>query len=375
MTTAKQLDSEVGVAKDPIRKQLTEASDELRRTNSPVRVPPPRMDATPPALVVITDSKEEEFSEAPPRMISAEGKQDKSKVVQDSREATPPSNHSPSTSAAYHASPADKGRNEVGSLQSMQVTSAGGHGRDISSSEEEELGEVEFVYVDDEGMEAGERERLQRMRKCVVKPPAEGVRNPNVGTSPEVGGGMGEVSSHRNPVPPNAVAVNGSNEMIRNGHSSVNENSRSNKPSLELGSPSRSVERFHRRNKGEGEVVRTVYMTNAKQAAKVKQFFTTLQQHANKLGSEVAEQVQELIHALMVSGEGGRGVGEGGGRGKKEVEEGGRGNRERGGRDKGEVGERRDKRGRGSLNSKPSHAQLSEDKNWCILLSFPSSLL
>lgn len=38
-----------------------------------------------------------------------------------------------------------------------------------------------------------------------------------------------------------------------------------------------------------------------KQVAKLKQFFTTLQGFGNKLGSEAAEQVQELITALVVS--------------------------------------------------------------------------
>ena len=38
-----------------------------------------------------------------------------------------------------------------------------------------------------------------------------------------------------------------------------------------------------------------------RQVAKVKQFFTTLQQFGNKNGSEVAEQVQELITAVVVS--------------------------------------------------------------------------
>ncbi len=39
----------------------------------------------------------------------------------------------------------------------------------------------------------------------------------------------------------------------------------------------------------------------SKQVAKLKQFFTTLQGFGNKLGSEAAEQVQELITALVVS--------------------------------------------------------------------------
>ena len=39
----------------------------------------------------------------------------------------------------------------------------------------------------------------------------------------------------------------------------------------------------------------------AHQAAKVKQVFTTIQDYANRMGRDVAEQVQELIHAVMVS--------------------------------------------------------------------------
>ena len=38
-----------------------------------------------------------------------------------------------------------------------------------------------------------------------------------------------------------------------------------------------------------------------RQVAKVKQFFSTLQQFGNKMGSEAAEQVQELISAVVVS--------------------------------------------------------------------------
>lgn len=40
--------------------------------------------------------------------------------------------------------------------------------------------------------------------------------------------------------------------------------------------------------------------SSSKQSAKVKQFFTTLQMFGNKISQEVAEQVQELIAALVV---------------------------------------------------------------------------
>lgn len=50
-----------------------------------------------------------------------------------------------------------------------------------------------------------------------------------------------------------------------------------------------------------------------RQVAKVKRFFTTLQTFGNKISGEVAEQVQELIAALVVSGQWRQGWGEGGG--------------------------------------------------------------
>lgn len=297
--TTKQLDAGASIPKDVLRKQLT---GELERTNSPVRIPPSRMEATPPALVVISDNNEkrggvredQEVTEASPRKKVEE--QDKPEF-QDGREATPPRTHSPYANAEY-SSHREKGRREFGSLQSMQVTSAGGsgHGREPSSSEEEEMEDVELVLVEEEEEERGETP--QQKDSMMGSKPAG---------SPVVGGvreGFVGVSQHRvlhQHQPPNAVVMNGSKEHTRNGHSTASDGQLGKIPSPEVENPSQGGDRFHRRNRGEGGVVRTVHMTNAKQAAKVKQFFTTIQQHGNKLGSEVAEQVQELIHAVMVS--------------------------------------------------------------------------
>jgi len=52
---------------------------------------------------------------------------------------------------------------------------------------------------------------------------------------------------------------------------------------------------------GDEEVEGNLATPNVHQVAKLKRFFTTLQQFGNKMSSEVAEQVQELITALVVS--------------------------------------------------------------------------
>ena len=52
---------------------------------------------------------------------------------------------------------------------------------------------------------------------------------------------------------------------------------------------------------GDEEVEGNLATANVHQVAKLKRFFTTLQQFGNKMSSEVAEQVQELITALVVS--------------------------------------------------------------------------
>ena len=63
---------------------------------------------------------------------------------------------------------------------------------------------------------------------------------------------------------------------------------------------------------GDEEVEGNLATPNVHQVAKLKRFFTTLQQFGNKMSSEVAEQVQELITALVVSVLGIRERGKGG---------------------------------------------------------------
>ena len=89
-----------------------------------------------------------------------------------------------------------------------------------------------------------------------------------------------------------------SGERVKNGHSSHSVN----EPAVEFRRSADSNNNGQSRESGKDSAkTPSSSVMNVKQAAKVKQFFTTIQQHGNKVGREVAEQVQELIHALMVS--------------------------------------------------------------------------
>lgn len=292
--TTKQLDPEAGadVATDVIRKHLTKASEEL--TNSQVHTPSPKMEKTPPALVVISDRKGGTGEEVGSSPGKCDPVMDKPEAFQDNREATPPESRSPYVSTEYMSG---TGKGEVGSLQSMQVTSAsvGSHGRDGFSSGEEEMEDVELVLVED-----GEEGREGSRQKGNTAEGSKPIGGDDTGSRDARGGmretvGVSRHIGHHRP-PDVAVVMNGRKEQSQNGHGSNG----GKKSSPELESPSQGSDGFHRRDKEEMGVVRAMHTTNAKQAAKVKQFFNTIQQHGNKLGSEVAEQVQELIHALMV---------------------------------------------------------------------------
>lgn len=62
-----------------------------------------------------------------------------------------------------------------------------------------------------------------------------------------------------------------------------------------------SDDEAHSKEDGEGEVDAASLALRTKQSARVKQFFTTLQKFGNNMSRDGADQVQELISALLVS--------------------------------------------------------------------------
>lgn len=223
-----------------------------------------------------------------------------------------------------------RGNAGSGSLQSTTVTSAGnGGGVDdavTSDDDEEDVEGMDLVLVE-EGEEEGEGEGEDKQQNRAIhttsihaprgnaktvgseelrtrEDPHASRRESPSNRASDAGSHNGHHHHHHHHHRP--AGMNGSEERPRNDHTSSASISTQGKkyassPSAESPSQGGSNDGFHMRNNGEGNGGRLVAMTNAKQAAKVKQFFTTIQQHGNALGSEVAEQVQELIHALMVS--------------------------------------------------------------------------
>lgn len=302
-TAAKHSNSGVGVAKDTFRKQLVEAaSEELLKSSSPIHTPQ-RMEATPPALVVIETAQDGKM--LPGREGHAPS-HEHGKGVEDSREAMPPS---------LYSGAGDKGQGARDSLQSMQVTSAGSEVSNASSSEDE-MEELELVLVEEDGeplhsKDSGATGKASHSPSTDLQASMDSPRDSSVGVSSSHRGPPNQQSTkstntsslgapHRGRRPsPAPLLVNGrGKEPARNGHTPGNEHGKMLSP--EHRTPSQDGGGGG--GGGEGRNGReSSRIASAKQAAKVKQFFTTIQHHGNKLGCEVAEQVQELIHALMVS--------------------------------------------------------------------------
>ena len=226
--------------------------------------------------------------------------------------------------AASSASPVDKQdssrdrekfpRDKAGSLQSTVVTSVAegrslerrDSGRGEDDDDDDEDIDIDLVVVEDEE-EAG---LIQQAT------PTEGAASSKSSSpsshSQHSRDGEGTASQRHVRTAPShhtRPAVNGTSERLAKNHQN---HAVSPGVTLERKELASSGGFHHDRGKKEGEG-RTGGGNSNKQASKVKQFFTTIQQHANKLGSEVAEQVQELIHALVVSereGEGREGEGE-----------------------------------------------------------------
>ena len=299
-----------------------------------------RMEAKPPALVVISDNanskqaegerereREEEGGRGGREEVTPTGNRDHREEHPDAYRVT---REVGSDQNAYISSGniAENGCCDASSLQSTTVTSAsngggGGGADDDAMNSDEDVEGMDLVLVE-EGEEEEEeegrgREEQQRNRtihttsahtnvKTVGLEEVHAHGDPHVsrrGSPSTRGSDAGSQKGHHhhhNHHHHRPASINGREERPRNGHTSTSSTSAQGKKYISAESPSQGGnDGFHMRNKGEGNGGRVVAMTNAKQAAKVKQFFTTIQQHGNKLGSEVAEQVQELIHALMVS--------------------------------------------------------------------------
>ena len=179
-----------------------------------------------------------------------------------------------------------------GPLQSTKVTSANSRRKasDPASSEDEEVEEMDLVLVEDE-------EEPENLTGSSYSRSTAAVR--------DAGSTVSNVSAGKMDGPLNKSAdatINkvGTRSVFSAAANSFNKEHRNNPSSGDgIGVTAQDNEGFSEGNGRKSQKAASVI--SVKQAAKVKQFFTTIQQCGNKMGSEVAEQVQELIHALMVS--------------------------------------------------------------------------
>lgn len=248
-----------------------------------------RLNVEPPALVVIGKGGRGEEDGEERMAVSPSGSPvEENGSIRGLDEA---SNREASLSSKPYAS--DRG----GSLQSMVVTSVGdgvGHEDPESGRGEEDDDDVDLdlVVVEDEEMPLQEPPKRvtpsNLSSQSQQTEPRSMSQHISRARDTEPVGSTG-AETHRGPLP---ATVNGTSEHLIKNHTPS---------SKSAGLKEASNRGFHDRNRNDVELVRSAGVTNVKQAAKVKQFFTTIQQHGNKLGNEVAEQVQELIHALVVS--------------------------------------------------------------------------
>lgn len=287
----------------------------------------------PPALVIIGNGGKEE-GEVQREMAAGENTPEElERNVLHSNGEPVPSQYPNAYSSSNHGgggggSSDGGGGGEHGSVQSMKVTSAGDGGESVSSEDEEEVEDIELVLVEDEegAEEVRRRDHLskrlldsdfakqssddvtglargmnqqQQQQQQQQQESAMARRN---GSSTGKGANM---VSHRQ----RHHQLESRKEVARNGHvpSAAIHSLHKNHTPLEYQVSRSTNNGFHGGGGGGGGGGRKESGTGksasvtSKQAAKVKQVFTTIQQHGNKLGSEVAEQVQELIHALVVS--------------------------------------------------------------------------
>ncbi len=329
------------------REQETEALDRL--DTSSVTDSPSNLDAEPPALVIISDMEDEkEEGEEEAMDVSSEPTKPEEQFLSaepsQCNGKTPPNKVYMKVSSGGGGGGKEEGA-VTGSLQSTKVTSAG---KDAVSSGEEELEEVDLEQDADKNM-TQHGNFLKRPAHITTNNSAN-IPHPHSNASPadtkvDSPTKSASLPSHRAYHP---TAVNVMKKHSKNGHtpSSVYATERKLREVK-----ARESGGFQDHNRRETDVESAAPVTNVKQAAKVKQFFTTIQQHGNKLGSEVAEQVQELIHALMVRGcvclmirrwgldrEGRRGEGGRGEGGRREGGRRGEGGRGEGGREEGRGG-------------------------------------
>ena len=281
----KGVDMNVGVSNGILRKQdagIQERLDASRNaTNSSSN-----LDTEPPDLVIISDMDDDKEEEVMPEPTEPD-KQVSLEQSQSNGEMT-------SNQKVYaHVISADAvdGRSPSNSLQSAAVTSAG---KDAASSGEDEVEDVDLELIEEDTEpnstdQAISSSHANSSNPTNSHPSASAVDAKD--SSVKKTRLLGHPSHHQSAASP-------SKKHSRNGHT----------PSHVYAMERKSAMKDHREGGGSQEHNRrevdsegTAPVTNVKQASKVKQFFTTIQQHANKLGSEVAEQVQELIHALMVS--------------------------------------------------------------------------
>ena len=157
----------------------------------------------------------------------------------------------------------------------------------------------EDVDLDMEIIEEGEEEEGESETPPTAPPPKGVLMKADNTTTISQTGHLQSPHPHIGISPSHTAAI----ESLKKGESV-------RKPNVIVATPSSSGAGGHNPNReggggGGGESGKDRYSVvsdsfRVRQVAKVKQFFTTLQQFGNKNGSEVAEQVQELITAVVV---------------------------------------------------------------------------
>ncbi len=299
-----------------------------------------RVDSEPPALVIVDDSAESQNLQEPRETSSV----NKSRGEQDSTEGSHRSSgtdsgpiqvqkgHVMTDRVSSHSTKMNSPVGQEGSGSLVQKLTPVDGQRDIhqshhednpSSSESEEMEEMDLVLVEDES-EIAEMERQKNNSDEISRSAFRSNQSsdaiittvpPRLASGGGAGGGAGGggTSAGSNVTKKgNLIASKGHHHHQHSAQtqtdiSRVNGEKEQMRKILPPTSQGRVVAsttaasersgRFASERKSKNGAASFV---NVKQAAKVKQFFTTIQQHGNKISTEVAEQVQELIHALMV---------------------------------------------------------------------------
>ena len=316
-TISKEIDSKVIPVSDQVA-QLPEAS---MHNGDHVFVSASHADMEPPALIIVEDDEGPEKQEEEKRKdcVSAEENQ-----LQASVEQSAWKERNTVTSP-------EKG--ESGAVCSNGVeTISTGREEYHTSSEEEEMEEIDLVLVEgaEEEEERGKANGTHLENHVMVGSveakgstsncfPQSTISSNNVGVIPNASKPALPISNREidssktvrpsasvSP-PQEAYAVN-SYVFHSNNKGHFVKTPQANVPVISASGGGEAVAREVSQNgrdkfsrDGRRERSKGSPLVCSHQAAKVKQVFTTMQQYANNMGRDVAEQVQELIHAVMVS--------------------------------------------------------------------------